>query len=189
MQEILWDSVNIFVSSHTLPTNLSNHWVFSPETVTAVVSAKLRFPVYILLSTFISWDYIARNGFSSSSTHSHSCTCLCVLECLTDVDCVVMTPMSCGVAQEACQMDLSLWHLHSIFWALLYMLVPQDVPCHPIVKSAFSPRGLGVCFLHFSVLYCAHLCMKCSLGISNFLEEISSLSHYIVFLYFFALIT
>ena len=35
----------------------------------------------------------------------------------------------------------------------------------------------------------AHLCMKCSLGISNFLEEISSLSHSIVFLYFFALIT
>ena len=31
--------------------------------------------------------------------------------------------------------------------------------------------------------------MKYSLGISNFLEEISSLSHSIVFLYFFALIT
>ena len=31
--------------------------------------------------------------------------------------------------------------------------------------------------------------MKCSFGISNFLEEISSLSHSIVFLYFFALIT
>ena len=30
--------------------------------------------------------------------------------------------------------------------------------------------------------------MKCSIGISNFLEEISSLSHSIVFLYFFALI-
>ena len=30
--------------------------------------------------------------------------------------------------------------------------------------------------------------MKCSLGISNFLEEISSLSHSIVFLYFIALI-
>ena len=30
--------------------------------------------------------------------------------------------------------------------------------------------------------------MKCPLGISNFLEEISGLSHYIVFLYFFALI-
>ena len=31
--------------------------------------------------------------------------------------------------------------------------------------------------------------MKCSLGISNFLEEISSLSHSIVFLCFFVLIT
>ena len=31
--------------------------------------------------------------------------------------------------------------------------------------------------------------MKCSFGISDFLEEISSLSHSIVFLYFFALIT
>ena len=31
--------------------------------------------------------------------------------------------------------------------------------------------------------------MKCSLGISNFLEEISNLSYSIVFLYFFALIT
>ena len=30
--------------------------------------------------------------------------------------------------------------------------------------------------------------MKCSLGISNFPEEISSLSHSVVFLYFFALI-
>ena len=40
-----------------------------------------------------------------------------------------------------------------------------------------------------SVLYCTHRCMKCSLGISNFLEEISSLSHSIVLLHFFALIT
>ena len=31
--------------------------------------------------------------------------------------------------------------------------------------------------------------MKCSLGISNFLEELSGLSHSDVFLYFFALIT
>ena len=31
--------------------------------------------------------------------------------------------------------------------------------------------------------------MKCSLGVSNFLEEIPRLSHSIVFLYFFALIT
>ena len=46
------------------------------------------------------------------------------------------------------------------------------------------------CYVHtISVLYRAHRCMKCSLGISNFLEEISSLSHSIVFLYFFALVT
>ena len=45
------------------------------------------------------------------------------------------------------------------------------------------------CWVHtISVLYCAHLCMKCSLGIPNFLEEVSSLSHSVVFLYFFALI-
>ena len=31
--------------------------------------------------------------------------------------------------------------------------------------------------------------MKCALGISNILEEISTLSHSIVILYFFALIT
>ena len=39
-----------------------------------------------------------------------------------------------------------------------------------------------------SVLHCAHLCMKCSTGISNFIEEISGLYHSIVSLYFFALI-
>ena len=39
------------------------------------------------------------------------------------------------------------------------------------------------------LLYWAHLCMKYSLGICNFLEEISSLSHSLVSLYFFALIT
>ena len=41
---------------------------------------------------------------------------------------------------------------------------------------------------HQCVLYCAKLCLKCSLGISNFLEGIFSLSHSIVFLYFFELI-
>ena len=40
-----------------------------------------------------------------------------------------------------------------------------------------------------SDLYFSHICMKCSLDISNFLEEISSVSHSIVFLYFFAVIT
>ena len=42
-----------------------------------------------------------------------------------------------------------------------------------------------------SDFYCAHLRMKSSLGISNFLEEFSSLSHSVFFfsLHFFALIT
>ena len=58
-------------------------------------------------------------------------------------------------------------------------------------KESWVPKNW--CFwsvVHtISVLYRAHLCMKCSLHISNFLEEISSLSHSVVFLYFFALIT
>jgi len=46
------------------------------------------------------------------------------------------------------------------------------------------------CYVHtISVLNYAHLCMKYSLAVSNFLEEIFSLSRSIVFLYFFALIT
>ena len=36
---------------------------------------------------------------------------------------------------------------------------------------------------------CVSVCMKYSLGVSSFLEEISSLSHSTVFLYFFALFT
>ena len=40
-----------------------------------------------------------------------------------------------------------------------------------------------------SVLYCFHLCMKYSLGISSFLEKISCLSNSIIFLYFLALIS
>ena len=42
--------------------------------------------------------------------------------------------------------------------------------CHLLISSA-SVRSVPL-----SVLYCAHLCMKCSLGISNFLEEISILA-------------
>ena len=51
--------------------------------------------------------------------------------------------------------------------------------CHLFLMSSTSAYNI-------SVLYCAHLCMTYSLGISNFLEEISSLSHSIVFLYFSA---
>ena len=59
-------------------------------------------------------------------------------------------------------------------------------------SHVFLPPLLNIfcfCQVHtFSVLYWAHLCIKCSLGISNFLEEISSLSHWIVFLSPFVLI-
>ena len=43
------------------------------------------------------------------------------------------------------------------------------------ILATSSKYLLLLCAYHFC-LYCAHLCVKCSLGISNFLEEISSLS-------------
>ena len=65
--------------------------------------------------------------------------------------------------------------------------------CHLfLISSALPPLPNIFCFCYVhivSVLYCPHLCVKSSLGISNFLKEISSLSQSIVFLYFFALIT
>ena len=55
-------------------------------------------------------------------------------------------------------------------------------------KSVLYSSSMYSCHLFLisfaSVLYWAQLYMKCSLGISNFLEEISSLSHSIVFLLF-----
>ena len=53
--------------------------------------------------------------------------------------------------------------------------------CYLLLISSASVRP-------FSVLYWAHLCMKCSLGISSFLKEISILYSSVVFLYFFTLI-
>ena len=55
--------------------------------------------------------------------------------------------------------------------------------CHLLISSA-SVRSIPL----LSYIE-PHLCMKCSLGISNFPEEISSFPHSIVFLYFFVLIT
>ena len=49
-----------------------------------------------------------------------------------------------------------------------------------------SLYSLDVLFT-MSILYCSHSCMKCFLDFSNFLEEISILSHSVVFLYLFAL--
>ena len=62
--------------------------------------------------------------------------------------------------------------------------------CHLfLIASAFVRSVLFLFFIVYCILCCVHLCMKCSLGISSFLEEISSLSPSIVFLYFFTLIT
>ena len=55
--------------------------------------------------------------------------------------------------------------------------------CHLFFISSPSVRSIP--FLFFIV----PICMRYSLGISNFPEETSSLSHSIVFLYFSALIT
>ena len=55
--------------------------------------------------------------------------------------------------------------------------------CHLFLISSASVRSIP--FLSFI----EPICMKCSLGNSNFLEEISSLSHAVVFFYFFALIS
>ena len=56
-------------------------------------------------------------------------------------------------------------------------------------SSVYSCHLFLISSVSVFVLYWAHLCRKYSLGISNFLEEMSSVSHSIVFLYFFALIT
>ena len=60
--------------------------------------------------------------------------------------------------------------------------------CYLFLISSVRSTLLLLGPYHFC-LYWAHLCMKCSLGISKFFEETSSLSHSIVFLYLFAMIT
>ena len=72
----------------------------------------------------------------------------------------------------------SLWYVGKTFFVQFCVFFP------PLLNL------FCFCLVHtISVLNSNHFCMKCSLGISNFLEEISSLSHFIVFLYFFALFT
>ena len=56
--------------------------------------------------------------------------------------------------------------------------------CHLLLISSDSVRSIPLLSFIVPIYY-----MKCSLGISNFLEKISSLSHSVVFLYFIALIT
>ena len=72
--------------------------------------------------------------------------------------------------------------LSGLWRSLLYS--SSVFSCHLFLISSPSVRSIP-----FLTYIEPHICMKCSLGISNFLKEISSLSHSIVFLYFFALIT
>ena len=85
---------------------------------------------------------------------------------------------------------------HSKMFGSRWVITPCDYLGHEDLFCSFSVYSchlfLTFCFFYvynIPVLYCAHFCMKCFLGISNFLEEISNLSHSIVALYFFALIT
>ena len=76
-------------------------------------------------------------------------------------------------------------------WVITPLWLSRSLRPFLYSSSVYSCHLYLFCFckVHtISVLYCAHLCMKCSFGISDFLEEISSLSHSI-FLYFFALNT
>ena len=75
-------------------------------------------------------------------------------------------------------------HTFVVIWVMKIFLYSFSVySCHLSLISSDYVRSIS--FLSFI----AHLCMKFPLDISNFLEEIASLSHSIVFLYLFALIT
>ena len=74
-------------------------------------------------------------------------------------------------------------------------MIASEVDFRPLVPLAalipYNAQGekhaCDICWclmLFVSVIYCAHLCMKCSLSMSNFPEEVSCLSHSTVFLFF-----
>ena len=96
---------------------------------------------------------------------------------------IVMLPKAHSTSHS--RMSGSRWVITPSWWSgswrsFLYIFFCVFLP--PLNSFCF-------CYVHtIFVLYCALLCMKCSLDISDHLEEISSLSHF-VFLYFFALIT
>ena len=100
-------------------------------------------------------------------------------------------PTLCNPWTVAYQAHPSMGFSRQEYWSGLPFPSPEDLPDSGIKPGSpalqadaltSKPPGLllGPCY---SVLYCAHLCTKCSLGISNFLKEISSLSHSIDFLF------
>ena len=90
---------------------------------------------------------------------------------------VVMLPKAHLTSHSGC-LAPGEWSYHCDYHEDLF-LYSSVYSCHLFLVSSVSARSIPF------VLYWAHLCMKCSLGISNFLEEISGLSHSLVFLYFF----
>ena len=83
----------------------------------------------------------------------------------------------------ACQAPLSMGFSRQQYWSGLPSPPPGDLP-NPGIES-LSPRLLCCrCRRYWGSQF-----PKCSLGIPNFLKEISSLSHSFVFLYSFALFT
>ena len=73
-------------------------------------------------------------------------------------------------------------------WVITLSWLSESLRSFLYSSSVYSCHLLLISSI-ISVLYCVHLYMKYSFGISDFLKEISSLSHSIVFLYFFVLIT
>ena len=64
-----------------------------------------------------------------------------------------------------------------VIWVIKIFLYCSSVySCHLFLISSASVKSIP------PVIYCAHLCMKCSFGISYFFEEISNIFHSIVFL-------
>jgi len=74
-------------------------------------------------------------------------------------------------------------------WMITPLWLPRLLKSFLYTSSVYSCQLFLISSASFSALYWVHLCMKCSLGTSNFLEEFFRLSHSIVFLYLFALIT
>ena len=84
---------------------------------------------------------------------------------------IVMLPEATWLRSPGC-LALGEWSYHRGYLVMKIFYVQFCV---------FLPLLLNIfCFWYvrmISVLYWANLCMKCSLGISNFLEDISSLPH------------